>query len=211
MNMEKNLARRAEISRVDSPGKVQVQALGGQALEAARFQPWGFASQPSAGTQGVVVFVGASAPGVLDESTKGAPALASAEVKIYAKGGASVHLKANGDVLVTPGSGGRVELGGEGLPPTAGVVTGACVCAFTGAPHPQASPAQPRNPPQGCWLKRRGDGELFTRLYHRLRLRPCGCCLVCKQKDFFKISPHPKTKLYGETHALKRPSLGILN
>ena len=50
-----------------------------------------------------------------------------------------------------------------------------------------------------CWLKRRGDGELFPRLYHRLRLRLCGCCLVCKPKDFFKISPHPKTKLYGES------------
>ena len=143
MNMEKNLARRAEISRVDSPGKVQVQALGGQALEAARFQPWGFASQPSAGTQGVVVFVAASqsAPVVLGESAKDAPALADGEVKIYAKGGASVHLKANGDVLVKPGSGGRVELGGEGLPRSAGVVTGDCVCAFTGSPHPQASQA----------------------------------------------------------------------
>ena len=148
MNMEKNLARRAEISRVDSPGKVQVQALGGQALEAKRFLPYGFASQPSAGTQGVVVFVGASAPVVLGESAKSAPTLADGEVKIYAKGGASVHLKANGDVLVKPGSGGRVELGGEGLPRSAGVVTGDCVCAFTGSPHPQAS--------QGVLAKKEG-------------------------------------------------------
>jgi len=29
-----------------------------------------------------------------------------------------------------------VELGGEGLLPTAGVVTGECNCAYTGAPHP---------------------------------------------------------------------------
>ena len=143
MNMERNLTRRGKITRVDSPGKVQVQSLGGQALEAARFLPYGFASQPSAGTQGLVVFVGASqtAPVVLGESAKDALALASAEVKIYAKGGASVHLKANGDVLVKPGSGGRVELGGEGLPRSAGVVTGDCACAFTGAPHPQASQA----------------------------------------------------------------------
>ena len=55
-----------------------------------------------------------------------------------------MHVKANGDVLVKPGSAGKVELGGEGLPCSAGVVTGDCVCAFTGAPHPQ-SPAQPRN------------------------------------------------------------------
>ena len=148
MNMGKNLARRAEISRVDSPGKVQVHALGGQALEAKRFQPWGFASMPEAGKQVLVVFVGASAPGVLGESAKGAPALGDGEVKIYAKGGASVHLKANGDVLVTPGSAGKVELGGEGLPRSAGVVTGDCVCAFTGAPHPQAS--------QGVLAKKEG-------------------------------------------------------
>ena len=98
--MERNLTRRAKISRVDSPGKVQ--SLGGQALEAARFLPWGFASMPEARKQALVVFVGASAPGVLDESTKGAPALAEGEVKIYAKGGASVHLKRDGDVLVKP-------------------------------------------------------------------------------------------------------------
>ena len=61
---------------------------------------------------------------LLGESTKTAPALCAGEVKIYAKGDASVHVKANGDVLVKPGSAGRVELGGEGLPPTAGVVTG---------------------------------------------------------------------------------------
>ena len=138
MNMGKNLARRAEISRVDSPGKVQ--ALGGQALEGAWFLPWGFASLPEARKQALVVFVGASAPGVLGESTKVAPALGAGEVKIYAKGGASVHVKANGDVLVKPGSGGRVELGGEGLPRSAGVVTGDCVCAFTDQPAPPSQP-----------------------------------------------------------------------
>ena len=36
MNMEKTLARRAEISRVDSPGKVQVQALGCKSLRASK-------------------------------------------------------------------------------------------------------------------------------------------------------------------------------
>ena len=113
-----------------------MHALGGQALEAARFLPYGFASMPEARKQALVVFVGASASGVLDESTKGAPTLADGEVKIYAKGGASTHLKANGDVLVKPGSGGRVELGGEGLPRSAGVVTGDCACAFTDQPTP---------------------------------------------------------------------------
>ena len=111
----------------------------GQALEAKRFLPYGFASQPSA-KPWLVVFVGAVPPCVLGESAKGALALASAEVKIYAKGGASVHVKANGDVLVKPGSGGRVELGGEGLPRSAGVVTGDCACAFTGSPTPPSQP-----------------------------------------------------------------------
>ena len=47
MNMEKTLARRAEISRVDSPGKVQVQALGGQVLEAERALPWVLPHNPA--------------------------------------------------------------------------------------------------------------------------------------------------------------------
>ena len=32
-----------------------------------------------------------------------------------------------------------VELGAQGLAPTAGVVTGECACAFTGLPHPATS------------------------------------------------------------------------
>ena len=152
METLKNLVRRVKLSRSDSPGAVQVQGLGDQALEAARFLPWGFASQPVSGGQALVVFVGGSqsAPVVLGEEVKGAPAsaLASGEVMLYAQGGASVHLKANGNVLVQPGAGGKIEIGGEGLPMTAGVVTGECACAFTGAPHPEAS--------QGVLAKKEG-------------------------------------------------------
>ena len=104
-----------------------------------------------------MVFVGASAPVcAAGENAKGALALASAEVKIYAKGGASVHLKANGDVLVKPGSGGRVELGGEGLPRSAGVVTGDCVCAFTDQPAPPSQPRAATQPTAGVLAKKEG-------------------------------------------------------
>ncbi len=137
----KNMVRRLLLARVDSPSKVQVQGLGAQALEAERFLPWGFASQPTAGQQALVVFVGGaqSAPVALGESAKSAPALAQGEVKIYAQGGASVHLKADGNVVVQPGAQGKVMLGEQSLNPMQGVVTGECVCAFTGNPHPQAS------------------------------------------------------------------------
>ena len=137
----KNLLRRVSLSRVDSAGKVQVQGLGGQPLEAERFLPWGLATRPAAGGKALVVFVGASqsTPVVLGEEVKDTPALATGEVMIYAQGGAQVHLKASGDVLVLPGAGGKVEIGGKALPPIAGIVTGQCVCAFTGSPHPEFS------------------------------------------------------------------------
>ena len=103
-----------------------------------------------------MVFVGASAPVVLGESAKSAPTLADGEVKIYAKGGASVHLKANGDVLVKPGSAGKVELGGEGLPRSAGVVTGDCVCAFTDQPAPPSQLRAATQPTAGVLAKKEG-------------------------------------------------------
>ena len=62
--------------------------------------------------------------------------LADGEVALYTDEGDYIHLKRDGVIAVKAGS--RVEIdGGTGSP--VGVVTGACVCVFTGQPHPDVS------------------------------------------------------------------------
>lgn len=60
------------------------------------------------------------------------------EVYISNPGGAKITLTAAGDLVVDMAT--SVKLGGEALTAALdGVVTKSCICAFTGAPHPDAS------------------------------------------------------------------------
>ena len=107
MNMEKTL-RGGQKSAVS----IALARCRCNPWEAKRWRPRGFSRgvlphNPAQAPKAWWFLWAPVPPCVLGESAKGAPALADGEVKIYAKGGASVHLKANGDVLVKPGSGGQ--------------------------------------------------------------------------------------------------------
>lgn len=68
---------------------------------------------------------------VLDDRTG-----AAGGVRLVVSAGASVLVRNDGQVQIVPGTAKQVEVGGTGLLSTAGVVTGECNCAYTGAPHP---------------------------------------------------------------------------
>jgi len=131
------MVRRGLLSLVnDALGLQGLQAnlLAGELRDKVeRFQEYGFSSVPLPGAEAILLAVGAN-PGYLvaiavDDKryrpTGGAPG----EVTLYSKFGHRILLKADGTIEIKPNA----------AAPVAGLVTGACACAFTGAPHPQAS------------------------------------------------------------------------
>ncbi len=103
------------------------------------FQPYGFSSVPLAGAESVTVFPNGEHghPLVIVISDRrhrprnGEPG----EVTVYNNTGAKAVLKANGDITVEPGEGGKVILAGAntGPGPTGeGVVVGTGIDPFTG-------------------------------------------------------------------------------
>ena len=64
---------------------------------------------------------------------------ADGAAQLIAAIGALVKVRNDGQVQAVPAAGKQVDLGADVLNALDGVVTGACNCAFTGAPHPIVS------------------------------------------------------------------------
>jgi phage baseplate assembly protein V len=115
-----NLVSRAVVQLVkDSTGLqvMQVSALDGETREALeRFQEYGFTSVPLAGSEAVVLFVGGRRDHGLvlavDDRRYRKQSLEAGEVALYHKDGASILLKSDGSIEVTPKSGQNVILSG---------------------------------------------------------------------------------------------------
>jgi phage baseplate assembly protein V len=112
-----------------------------------RIQPYGLTSVPAEGSEALVGFIGGNRDnGVIiciDDSKNRKKGLETGDVCLYRAGGDYIHMTTEGieiysndKVVVNSPS---VILGGETLPATAGVVTGECICAFTGVPHADKS------------------------------------------------------------------------
>lgn len=80
------------------------------------FEPYGFTSGPPPNSEGLILRVGAeraSSVGILfgSRSTR-LQGVLQGEVALYTQGGASIVLRNSGNIEVTPGEGGVVQLGG---------------------------------------------------------------------------------------------------
>jgi len=139
------LAQRAILSLIDDDNPiqlVQVEILKGEVKgRIERLQNYGFTGVPPIEGEAVVLNFGGNRENALvliaENSKYRKRGLKSGEVAVYDKNGSFILLKANGDIAINPA--GKVYLGAETLAATAGVVTGECLCAFTGAPHPDKS------------------------------------------------------------------------
>lgn len=108
-----NMVARAVVNLVDDSTTLQALQLGVLTEETRegveRVQNYGFTSVPLAGAEAVVLFVGGRREHGLavavDDRRHRLTGLAAGEVAVYSESGASVVLKANGDVEVTPASG----------------------------------------------------------------------------------------------------------
>lgn len=115
-----NLLSRAVVELVKDSGGLQVMqvsALDGETREALeRFQAYGFTSVPLTGSEAVVLFVGGRRDHGLvlavDDRRYRKKNLAAGEVALYHKDGASIVLKADGSIELTPKSGQHVVLSG---------------------------------------------------------------------------------------------------
>ena len=158
---------RAVVRLVDDSLKlqgVQISLLSGELAEhVEHFQHYGFTSVPEPGAQAIALAVGGNRGHLVVIATGDRrhrkKDMQPGEVAVYHKAGGHVYFKVNGDLeLSAPGkvivlaqgdaevtaqgavkvTGAGIEHdGGTGAP--LGVVQAGCVCAFTGAPHPQFS------------------------------------------------------------------------
>jgi phage baseplate assembly protein V len=116
-----NLVSRGVVTRVTDSGKLQTLQLGLLSEETRdaveRFQQYGFTSVPIAGAEAVVLFVGGRRDHGLvvavDDKRHRKSGLQAGEVAVYSQAGASVVLKADGSVEVTPKPGATVTLAGS--------------------------------------------------------------------------------------------------
>lgn len=138
-------AQRAIISLIDDSKSIQliqVEILQGEIKsKVERIQNYGFTGVPPLGGEAVILNFGGNRENAIvliaDNSKYRKKGLQSGEVALYDKNGSYILLRTNGDVVIKPS--GKVLLGADTLAATAGVVTGECLCAFTGAPHPDKS------------------------------------------------------------------------
>jgi phage gp45-like len=116
-----NVVGRGVVQSVDdSTGlqAIQVELLPGEVRdEVEHFASYGFTSKPMAGAEAVVVFVGGRrdhglAVGVSDRRYR-LQNLSDGEVAIYNHTGARIVMRANGDIDLTPASGGKIVLAAD--------------------------------------------------------------------------------------------------
>lgn len=132
------MVMRVELARLDdSTGTqgVQVSGLEGEALPAERLQPFGLASSPPAGAQGVVIApAGRREESVLlmtDDRRSRPIGLAAGDVVLYDAHGSRISLVEAGIVAV-PAAGKSVQLGEAGLTALNGAVHGQAIDPLTG-------------------------------------------------------------------------------
>lgn len=142
-----NVVGRGVVQRVNDGRKLQLVQLGVLATEtvdgngegAEHFQPYGFASVPLAGAEGVVLFPNGDrghplAVVIADRKyrpTGGEPG----QVTVHHYKGAKMTMLENGNVEVTPGPGGKIVFAGADTGPgltSEGVVVGTGIDPFSG-------------------------------------------------------------------------------
>lgn len=114
-----------------------------------RFQEYGFTSHPPADSEAIVVSLGGNtsktiaiviqhADSRLKNMAKGEVAICTDEGDvIHFKRGNEIHIDSAGSVFVKADT--LIDLDGGRTNLTKGVVQGDCICAYTGAPHPQVA------------------------------------------------------------------------
>lgn len=113
-----NLVGRGVVSASDDSTKMQllkVSLLDGEVRdEVERFQSYGFTSNPPAGAEAVVVFVGGRRDHGLaiqvDDRRYRIKSLESGSVAVYNDTGAKIVLRASGDIEITPKAGQTLKI-----------------------------------------------------------------------------------------------------
>lgn len=116
-----NMVGRAVVRAVNDGAKVQLlqlELLSGEIRdEVERFQNYGFTSRPRDGAEAAVIFVGGRREHGLvvgvDDRRSRLTNLEPGEVATYSDSGATITLKANGDVEVTPKSGQKLKIAAD--------------------------------------------------------------------------------------------------
>ncbi len=111
-----NLAARAVIKLIDDSADVQLlqlEVLNGEVLDdCENFQSYGFKSVPLVGAEVAVVFPGGDRghPLVIaiDDGRHRPKNWAAGESGIFNDQGSVIRLQVNGDIIITPGGGGKV-------------------------------------------------------------------------------------------------------
>ena len=135
---------------------VQVTLLSGEVMDdVERFQNYGFTGHPPQGSEAIVASLGGSRSHAVVICVENREFrlrnLQKGEVALYTDEGDVIHFKRGNQILIDSAhtvnvngatevnvNGGAINLVGGGNP-AKGIVQGDCVCAFTGAPHPQVS------------------------------------------------------------------------
>lgn len=106
------------------------------------FQHYGFTSRPLSGAEGIALKSGNTVIMIATEDRRYRLAIENGEVAIYTHEGSKVHLKNDGEIIITATTKVTVnapEVNLGGTTGKSGVVNRQSVCAFTGGPHPDAS------------------------------------------------------------------------
>ncbi len=119
---------------------LKIEIMKDEIMDAVeRLQNFGFTSVPEDGAEAIVLHVGGDRSNAIviavDDSEYRLKGLEKGEAAIYNSNGDYVKLKK--DKIIVSGS--TIEIGGTPLTVLDGVVTGACLCSFTGVVHPDKS------------------------------------------------------------------------
>ena len=109
-------------------------------------QHHGFASNPPAGTKAVFIKNGNNIVCIAEDAPDRRPDLddLDAECAMYGDTTHCILIKTDGSIIIKSDQqvvvdATDIKIGGSTLLPISGVVTGECLCAFTGAPHIEKS------------------------------------------------------------------------
>lgn len=133
-------------SLTETAGKVRRFVASGRVREIIRnggfYQHYGFASDPPASAKIIVEGNSGTEMSVAEDDPSTRPQLKSmngaaaiyydAEHYVLIKKDGSIIIKTDNPVIIDATD---IMFGGSTLLPISGVVTGECICAFTGAPH----------------------------------------------------------------------------